>query len=230
MTGNANYHALQISLDRRFHNGLGFGVAYTFSRTIDDLSDPWDAYNTSLVRALSDQDRPHVLSTNFIYELPFFRSQRGAGRVLGGWQLSGVGFLRSGSPMSVLDPTDTAGVGPGSGSQPWNVTGSTAATGSTGIGLPWFSTAAFSRPTAGAFGNAGLNLLRGPWFQNWDLALFKTFRFTERLASQLRFEAFNFANHPVLSNPVVDPRSGSFGLVTQKTNERNLQLGFKLMF
>ena len=43
-------------------------------------------------------------------------------------------------------------------------------------------------------------------------------------------EVFNLPNHPVLNNPNVDPRSGSFGLVSSKSNERNLQLGLKLVF
>jgi hypothetical protein len=85
-------------------------------------------------------------------------------------------------------------------------------------------------PAPGAFGNAGLNILRGPSFRNSDLALFKNIKIAERLSAQLRLEAFNFFNHPVLADPAVDPRSGSFGIVSSKSNERNLQLGLKFMF
>ena len=95
---------------------------------------------------------------------------------------------------------------------------------------PWFNATAFSVPRAGTFGSAPLNLLRGPGFQNWDVALFKNFRFTERLSGQLRAESFNFLNHPLLSNPNTNPRSGDFSRVTSKYNERNLQLGLKIIF
>ena len=228
-SGRSSYNSFQLSLDRRFTNGLGFGLAYTFSKNIDNVSTPYDGYN--FVRALSVNDRPHVLSINYIYQLPFLRNSRTlAGNALGNWQVSGVSFFRSGSPLSVVDATDTAGVGTGSASQPWNVSGSTAATGDTGVGRPWFNTAAFTVPRAGTFGNAGLNILRGPGFQNWDLALFKNFRFSERVGAQIRAEAFNFLNHPLLSNPTTNPRSGDFGRVTSKYNERNLQLGIKILF
>lgn len=228
-SGRSRYNSFQLSADRRFRNGLGFGVAYTVSKNEDNVATPYNAYN--FVTALSGNDRPHVLSLNYIYQLPFLRNSRSLlGNAFGNWQISGVAFFRSGAPLSVLDATDTAGVGSGSASQPWNVSGSTAATGATGVGQPWFNAAAFSVPRAGTFGNAPLNLLRGPGFQNWDVALFKNFRFTERLSGQLRAESFNFLNHPLLSNPNTNPRSGDFSRVTSKYNERNLQLGLKIIF
>ena len=228
-SGRSRYNSFQLSADRRFRNGLGFGVAYTVSKNEDNVATPYNAYN--FVTALSGNDRPHVLSLNYIYQLPFLRNSRSLlGNAFGNWQISGVAFFRSGAPLSVLDATDTAGVGSGSASQPWTVSGSTAATGATGVGQPWFNAAAFSVPRAGTFGNAPLNLLRGPGFQNWDVALFKNFRFTERLSGQLRAESFNFLNHPLLSNPNTNPRSGDFSRVTSKYNERNLQLGLKIIF
>lgn len=228
-SGRSNYNSGQLSLDRRFRNGLGFGVAYTFSKNLDNVATPFDAYNVA--RALSVNDRPHVLSMNYIYQLPFLRNSRTwLGNALGNWQISGVTFFRSGNPLSVVDATDVAGVGAGSAAQPWNVSGSTAATGAAGVGTSWFNPAAFTIPRTGTFGNAGLNILRGPAFQNWDVALFKNFRFTERIGAQLRGEAFNFLNHPLLSNPNTNPRSGDFSRVTSKYNERNIQVGFKLLF
>jgi hypothetical protein len=227
--GRSSYNSLQISADRRFHAGLGFGVSYTFSKSIDNTQTPYNAYNW--VRALSSLDRTQMLNINYVYELPFFRSSKGlTGSLVGGWQLSGVTFFRSGSPMSVTDSTDIAGVGPGSGSQPWNLIGDTAASGERGINHLWFNTGAFALPATGTFGNAGLNILRGPGFQNWDMALFKSFRIKEDVTTQFRFEVFNFPNHPNLDNPVTNPRSGSFGLITSKSGERNVQLGLKILF
>jgi hypothetical protein len=231
-TGQSNFNSLQVSADRRFHKGLAFGVAYTFSKLIDNTLQPYDAYNTNLVKAVSALDRTHLLNVSFIYELPFGKGQRGfTGTALGGWQLSGVNFFRSGQPLSVRDSVDIAGVGPGSGPQPWNLVGNPAVSGKRGLGTQWFNPLAFALPAPGSFGNAGMNILRGPAYQNWDLALFKNFRLREdKLQAQFRVEVFNFPNHPVLSNPDVNPRSGFFGLVTRKEGERNLQLGIKLIF
>lgn len=227
--GRSSYHSLQVSLDRRFTSGLGFGLSYTFSKTIADINTPYNAY--AFVKALDDQDRPHVLNVNYIYELPFFRGQRGwRGNTLGGWQLSGVTFFRSGSLLSVTDGVDVAGVGPGSAAQPWNVVGPLGVTGERGVGSAWFNREAFARPALGTFGNAGYNIIRGPQFSNWDVALFKKLAFTEGFRGEFRFEVFNFPNHPLLSNPDVGPRNGTFGLITSKAGERNVQLGLKLMF
>lgn len=138
-------------------------------------------------------------------------------------------FLRSGVPLSVTDSTDIAGVGPGSGAQPWNLVGNTASS-DQGINKFWFNPAAFALPAAGTFGNAGLNILRGPSFKEFDLALFKNFKIVEQLNTQFRFEVFNVPNHPILSDPGINPRSGTFGRVTSKTGERNVQLGLKFIF
>jgi hypothetical protein len=229
-TGRTSYDSLQVSVDRRFASGLGFGLSYTFSKTISDINTPFNS--NAYVKALDDQDRPHVLNVNYIYELPLFRGQRGwKGNALGGWQISGVTFFRSGSLFSVTDGPDVAGVGPGA-AQTWDVVGgqSLYVSGETGVGLPWFNKAAFARPRTGTFGNAGYNTIRGPQFVNWDAALFKKFTMTERVRSEFRFEVFNFPNHPLLGNPIVAPQSGTFGQITSKTGERNVQLGFKVAF
>jgi len=228
----SNFNSFQFSADRRFHSGLSFGVAYTFSKLIDNTSTPYDAYNTNLVRSISGSDRPHVLNVNFIYELPFLKARRDAlGLIGGGWQVSGFANYRSGTPLSIVDTVDTAGVGPGSGSQPWDIVGNVAVSGSRGFNLPWFNPAAFARPANARFGNAGLGIIRGPSAANIDLALFKNFTlFENRLNTQLRIETFNTANHPILANPNINPRGGFFGVITSKSGERNLQIGLKVSF
>ena len=228
--GRTGYHGLQISADRRFRNGFAFGFAYTFSKTLDNTINPPDGYN--YMKARDPQDRPHILNFNYIYELPFLRQSKGIVRAVGGgWQISGVTFVRSGRVLSVTDGTDVAGVGPGSGAQPWDVVRDPAYSGETGVGKLWFDKDAFQVPANGKFGNAGLNILRGPKFMNWDVALFKNLRITERLNSQFRFEMFNFPNHPLLSDPNLNPRTPStFGLVTAKYAERNIQFGLKFLF
>ena len=228
-SGRSNYNSLQITMNRRFRSGFGLDVAYTYSKVLDNTQTPYNGYH--FVWAPSTIDRNQVLTFNYIYELPFLRSNHSlTGNLLGNWQISGVTAFRSGDPLSVVDSTDNAGVGPGSASQPWNLVGSTAVSGTTGVGLLWFNPAAFARPQLGTFGNASLTLLRGPKFQNWDAALFKNFRIRESLDAQFRFELFDFLNHPNLSDPVVSPTSGSFGRILAKSDNRNMQLGFKIRF
>lgn len=228
-TGESSYHSFQASLDRRFSSGLGFGISYTYSKSIDDLTTPYDSYN--IVRALSVLDRPHMLNFHFLYELPFFRSRGGIlGTALGGWQLTGVTFVTSGVPLSVVDSSDIAGVGSGSASQPWNLAGDPTISGGRDIGELWFDPTAFSQPAQGTFGNAGLFILRGPRSVTSDLAVFKNFRINGRFTTQFRVEAYNFLNHPLLANPDTNPRSGTFGYVTSKDGARMMQLAVKLLF
>ena len=180
-----------------------------------------------------------MLNLNVLYELPFLRTQQGLkGNLLGGWQISSVIFFRSGTPLSVTDATDVAGTG--QGGAPWNLVGDIGIAGERGVGKQWFNPKAFALPQAGTFGNAGLGIIRGPRFQSFDASMFKRFRLTERVRSEFRFETFNFLNHPLLADPVTNPRSGDFGFITSKTlissqanvstNERNIQLGLKFIF
>jgi hypothetical protein len=94
----------------------------------------------------------------------------------------------------------------------------------------WFNPAAFRRPAPGMFGNAGRNILRGPTFQSWDIAISKTFSIDEGKRLQFRSEFFNFPNHPNMANPDTNPTSPNFGRVLGKAGERNIQFGLKLYF
>lgn len=238
-SGRANYNSFQLSLDRRFHSGLGFGLSYTFSKGLDNITTTANTYNQAWAKAPFEWDVKHLLNVNAIYELPFLRGRRDvAGNLLGGWQISSVAFIRTGFPLSVTDSNDMAGVG--QGNQPWNLAGSLDVSGDRGVGKLWFSPTAFSQPAAGTFGSAGFGIIRAPGFMNLDASLFKRFRLHERLRSEFRFEAFNCLNHPNLGNPGTNPRSADFGYVTAKsltsavanisTNERNVQLALKFIF
>jgi hypothetical protein len=251
-SGRSEYNGLQLSLDRRFTKGLGFGLAYTLSKLQDNASDKrnlmFNAYDDSGYWGISDNDRTHVLAFHYLYELPFWRQQDTmVKKLLGGWQLSGVTYFQSGRPLSVWRGDDIAGVGDTT-AQPWNLVGDPKvpnpgfSAGRTVDQNFWFNPQAFQQPAAGTFGNAGRNILRGTWFQSWDMALFKTVPLGGSRRLQLRLEVFNFLNHPNLGDPNtgvsgslngginVDPRSADFGRVLTKTSERNIQLGAKFSF
>ena len=53
----------------------------------------------------------------------------------------------------------------------------------------------------GQFGTMGRNIFRDNGFKDWDLSVFKTFKFKERLSAEFRFEVFNVLNHATISNP-----------------------------
>ena len=105
--GNADYHSLQVSLQRRFSKGLTFGAAYTFSRSRTTASadeDQQDAFDTRKYDyRLAWWDRPHVLVFNYVYDIPGLAKKFGGPRWLGyitdNFQLSGITTFESGSPV-----------------------------------------------------------------------------------------------------------------------------------
>ncbi len=235
-----NYHGLQAKLDRRFHSGLGFGVAYTWSKSITNADGKAEAlfnpFNASVSRGPSTLDRTHVLVLNYIYDIPFLKNNQSVfGKVLGGWEVSGISQFQSGLAVAVLGTTDQAGVGSGNGAQPYNVVGNPNISNqvfsiSNGDQNFWFNPAAFALPAAGTFGNGGRGIIRGPGTEISNFAVRKNFTVRERMRIQLRGEAFNVFNHPNWNNPNVTPTSSSFGRIQSKTGNRDIQVALRFEF
>jgi len=252
---NSMYNSLQVSWNRRFVHGFAFGVAYTYSKSMDDgsaqrdiIPNTYDAHN---LWGQSDFDVRHIMVINYIYELPFLRNQRNfAGKVLGGWQISGITQFQTGTPSSVATSNDYAGVGQdgsmSGGGQFWvmngtpSIVGQIAANG-TGESKYWFTTTdssgnlLWSQPAKNTFNTqaAGFrNVIHNPGFENFNVGLFKSFKFTEKTGAQFRAEAFNLLNHPNWGGAGFNPTNlGSFGKITSKTGDvRNLQLSLRLFF
>ena len=114
------YNGLQTRFDTRFSNVV-FNANYTFSKTIDNASeifstfgggqsvaDPENPFNsTSQERGVSAFDQRHNFTANFIYEVPFYKSQKGLiGKLLGGYQVAGIIRIGSGRPYT---PTNLFG-------------------------------------------------------------------------------------------------------------------------
>jgi hypothetical protein len=241
--GSSTYNSLQISADRRYTKGLKVGFAYTLGHSTDDASDKrnvlWNTYDDTNYIGNSSFDRRHVVNIYYIYDLPFFRDEQSwTGKVLGGWQISGASFFRTGTPGSVTRTNDIAGVGEGSNGQPVNLVGDVNANAnqsfSAGNGNDtnfWFNPLAFQDPSAGTFGNAPRNLIYGPGQQQWDIALFKNFGIGGPRKIQFRAEMFNFINHPNLNGPSFDPANANFGRATSKSDDRrDVQLSLRFLF
>jgi len=256
--GHSLYNSLQVSADRRYSNGLKLGAAYTLSKSEDNASDKrnvvWNTYDDAGFWGPSNYDRRHVFNFYYIYDLPFGGHQETlAKNLLGGWQISGATWSRTGTPFSVLRTNDIAGVGDGGFGQPYNLVGDPNAGAnkqfsSGSDGNFWFNPAAFAAPAAGTFGNAPRNLLYNPGQQEWDIAVFKNFVLGGPRRLQLRAEFFNFPNHPNLGLSTgnqtgaqtsalsgnlgyADPTSSSFGRITSKSNDRrDIQLSVRFLF
>ena len=180
----------------------------------------------------SDYDVRHYLSVNYVWELPIRRLafNHGPAKLMNGWQVSGTFFARSGLPFSVVDGTSTAALIPfnfGVANPYTQVLPSLLATGIpscgeanafTPNGTPCLSAANFApaiNPVtgAGAFGNEGRNIYRGPGFWDADFSLIKytTLPHAEKVRLGIGAQAFNVFNHPNFDQPVNDLSSPEFG-------------------
>ena len=207
--GTSNYNSLQVQLARRYTAGFQYGLAYTYSKSFDyandDSSDvlfgrPYKDFNY----APSDFDQTHILTVNYIYDLPALGRKLNNGfvkAIFDNWQLSGTTSYASGKPKNIT-VSYNGGVTDITGGQN-NARANTICdpmrniSGSDPTGTPYVvNVNCFSRPTRlGDIGNTPRNSLRMPSIFNSDVALFKNIPFGETRSLQLRWEVYNVFNH-----------------------------------
>ncbi len=244
--GASDYHGAQFSLTKRLTRGLQFNVAYTFSKSMDTMStDPGstagsgkpdvpnsgfiaqgDARNLENNRALSDFDRTHRFSTNFVWEIPTGGSNS---RFLNGWSVSGFLQAQSGSPFTVFaSEPEIANVSQlndlargsggiyrlGFGRPNINCSAADAVSSASTSNLSVINRSCFSSPRGG-FGTLGRNAFRGPLQKRFDLSFAKNTKITERMSLELGFDLFNVFNTVNFANPNSDLQdSVDFGTIT----------------
>ncbi|HEV2834221.1 MAG TPA: TonB-dependent receptor [Pyrinomonadaceae bacterium] len=271
-SGWSNYHGLQAEIRRRFSGGYYYQINYTWSKAFTNAEQAQAEFLPYLDNAVGDalekkrlnQDVQHVLKANAVYELPIGPGKRWlsgggfAGKVFGGWQISGIAQFRTGRPISFL-------AGDGSTSSPFRGTLNRSArsgnnTPNTTLslselqarvglfhdprtGLPLVvdpaligtdgraNPAFFTNPLAGETGHLSLTPVDGPGYWNVDTAIIKRIRFKERLGLELRLEAFNVFNHTNFSvGNQQDINSPDFGKINSTFDPRILQLAWKFTF
>jgi hypothetical protein len=230
-----NYNALQIKLDHGSSNFL-LTTAYTYSKALGITEEAggfmW-YINPRRSYARAGFDRTHTFVQSYTYNLPFGKGRpwlnSGIGdRVLGGWEVSGILTLMTGTPMT-FGASGTSLNTPGN-AQTANINGPFKRL--YGVNnQPWFDTSVFSTPTGtGVFGNTGRNIFSGPGFFNLDAAIFKRVRIRERVNLEFRSEWFSATNTPQFNNPNTNRASPSFGLVQGAGGARSIDFGLKLSF
>lgn len=244
---NSNYHSMQVSGTHRFSGASQVNVAYTFAKNLTDSQNdrsaaPQNTYDTKSEYARAALDRRHVLTINYVYELPFYRSQRGfVGKVLGGWQASGIITYNTGLPFTVV----TSNYDPaGSGIINANPTARPNQLCNPNSGSPerfeiWFNTACFqlnpgiteATNAPNVFGSAARGTIHGPSTKRVDFTMSKNLRFSERFRLQLRAEVFNIFNWTNFRGFVsTNVTSTSFGRIGSVRDPRTMQFGVKFNF
>jgi len=248
----SRYNSLQMFFNRQMSHGLAFQAAYTYSRNIATTSNKdsegrflplQDAFHPEREKAVADQDIPHSLVLNYVWELPLGRKSTGLVKALtAGWQINGISTFRSGRPLNICLQNDNAGLGDSGICERPDVSGNPNLGRSKRTLNEWFSTAVFSTPALGTFGNSGRNTVRGSGINNWDLSIFKTtdipwlgrhsgWNAAEHARIEFRAEMFNVWNHAQFGDPGTTLGDANFGQITSLgINPREIQFGLRLEF
>jgi hypothetical protein len=199
---SSSYNAMQLQFNRRLSGRLRILTSYTWSHSIDNLSNPIASFtgfrglsqylHPDADRGSSDFDIRHSLTGAVIAALPSPR--HGVAAVLfRNWSANSIFFARSALPTNILCPGDLRpNYVP---EQPFYIYGSLYPGGKR------YNDAALTCPQLGVQGNFGRNVLRG--FDAWqiDFALHRKFELSDRINLEFRAEAFNILNHPNFANP-----------------------------
>jgi hypothetical protein len=264
-TGRTAYDSLLLRVEKRLSSGLNFLANYTWSKNLEingtggsssfnqngGTTFPVDSWNLKNEKAVGALDVPHVFIASFGYELPFgpgkaWLSGKGtAGYVLGGWQINGIFYRRSGFTTDIRTSRVPAA------NQLFATINVPDTVESQSIYLPdkgvdgFFNPGAFAQPgtvtaangqTLQKFGTAQRRIGRGPTATNLDFSLFKNLRITERWNIQFRIEAFNLTNTPTFNLPGATSASLTIGnsnfgkLTSSSATGRQIQMGVKILF
>jgi len=200
----SRYNSLQASLTRRISSNAQAQLSYTYASCTTNSSGSTglegqivgeDAYNTNLDRGPCVYMIRHNFYMNGLYVLPFNK-----GRLLSGWQLSGIFQYHTGTPVfvgtgwfsGIIDRSGNA-----VNSRPNLVPGCTQVIATL---AHWINPACYAQPPIGEPGNVGMNSIFGPDSMTLDPSLVKNTRISERYNLQFRVEVFNVFNRANFRN------------------------------
>jgi hypothetical protein len=241
--GDSWYKGMTLRLEKRSTKGLTYQVAYTVSKEEDTVPERFGGRGSSVIdpndlrksKAVAEDDRTHVLSTYFIWELPVGPGQRWANsgwvaHAIGGWRLSGIGTFASGRPLVLGGVTASNGISSGLGAHA-NVVGDPKLPAGQQTLDQWFNINAFEQPTPFTFGTGTRTYpqVRGPKIKRLDLQLSRLQKVGTSTV-EFRVEAQNALNTPQFGEPVSALGDPNIGRIISGGGERRLQLGLRLGF
>jgi hypothetical protein len=246
--GHGNYHSLQLSLEKRYSNGLTLSASFTGSKTIANVfeSDASEAfpqnalYNPRYNRSIETNDIPRRLVMSYFYDLPFGKKKRFVSdgvlaAIIGNWQVSGITVFQSGTPIRIAGADNTFlydfALSGGRG----NRVGNPVLPDGESSTNRYFNTSAFTQAPAYTIPTDSLTQpqLRNYGRRNWDMGFIRNQPIGERILVQLRADITNIFNTPALSlgtGSSVTIGAPQFGQVLAGGAPRNIQLGLRLQF
>jgi hypothetical protein len=268
--GTSEYNSFQTKIEKAFSSGLYLGANYTFAKLLTDAASTTQSgsagyggigavinpFQGSRNKSLSPDDVTHTFSLLAVYDLPLGKGKRWLNSssfldyIVGGWTLSSSIKLVSGMPFyfrnsnvcgvpSQLQAQCIPGILPGANvlAQSWS---------GFDVNRPAFNASAFEPASLFANGNylgvgPRVSGVRGTPYRDTNLSLSKKISIKERVALEIRAEAFNvFNNHYFTCDGTAfgdcipfnnDPSNPKFGKWSgQVTQPRNIQLVGRITF
>ncbi len=225
---HSNYNSLQALFEKRFSHGLQFQASYTFSKSLDNASSFESALNPLNFNAtygLSNYDARHRFVFNYVWDLPVPKYDGFKGKLLNGWEASGILSFQSGFPVRITSQDDVElldttfdfeepgqpNFAPGASFKTVNPRSTVCAAFTGPLAQAIDPTAPACQPVsgysfdpnlftnatvpAGHIGNAPRSICCGPGLNNWDMSFSKQTRFGERWQMEFRADVFNIWNH-----------------------------------
>jgi hypothetical protein len=249
--GKQSYHSLQMKASRRLSKGVSGQVAYTFSKTLEQVSllNAQDVIVTNLLatqleKRLAEYDVPHVFSGIVTFELPFGKNRpflrnanAWADAVVGGWNINTQYFFRSGQPIDFPNaaPNVAQSAKLSSAERDKRSTNGTFDI----FKDAWFDTSIFPRTAQAPFTLRDFPTrfpdVRSPVQQSWEISVYKEFRIRERLRVQLRADVQNAFNQAYFGRTLARPNNvqdSRFGLLdpAQDNQPKNVVAILKVIF
>ena len=230
----SNYSALEVKMDKRLSHGLNGLISYTYSKSLDDAlaSNPQNANNIRAEYGNSVFDARQRLVVSGLYQLPFGRRGQWlkngpVSYFVGGWEFSGIFSAQTGHYLTPIYA--------GNVSNTYNSSDRPNLIGNPNAGpktvKEWFNTtAAFSKPATGTFGNAGRDIIEAPGYTDLDATLARSFPLPRESNLQFRAEFFNIFNHPNFDPPNVTADSAAFGSISSAEAPRQMQFALRVSF
>jgi carboxypeptidase family protein len=236
----SNYNSLQVLFQKNLNHGLQFQASYTFSKTMDNASSFESALNPlnfDATYGLSAYDARHRFVFNYVWDLPVPKFDGFKGKLLDGWELSGILTFQSGFPIRITSQDDV---------EELDSTDLFEFAGEPNLTAPFhtqnirqnngfdFNPALFTNATVapGTIGNAPRSICCGPGINNWDMSFMKETRIGERWNMEFRGDVFNIWNHAQFYSVDGDvSNTGStFGQVQHVRDPRLVQFSLKFRF
>jgi len=231
--GNSNYNGVVFTGKYQGRRGIFLQTSYTFGKSLDynsayfgssgERTGVADNNNLRLEHGPSSFDVRHRFVTVYVIDLPvgpghrLFGWDNGLNRqVFGGWQISGITTLQSGTPFTVLTNTATDFSGFNQFNDRPDVVGTGRLQQDNRNPDAAFDKTYFAQAFAGRVGTSGRNQYYGPGIKNFDFSVNKNFPlFREQTRLQFRADFFNLFNHTNFANPVGNMANANFGKITQ---------------